>query len=134
MNAGLGVARASRDLYSPPMDSYATPAEGTPTPLAYGAAGCGAASFLMSLLSFCCGICSMCPGSVLAIAGIVMGFVTMSQISKGTAPASSKPFAIAGIVLGVLGFLLMGGAILFAIVIQGASLIPAMMQDGSLNL
>ncbi|MCX7047051.1 MAG: DUF4190 domain-containing protein [Candidatus Sumerlaeota bacterium] len=73
----------------------------------------------LAIWSFVCGLLSMvCLGILTGIPSIVMGIMSLLRINKSNGRLTGSGFAISGIVLGAVGFVLLG-PMMVAIAIPG---------------
>jgi hypothetical protein len=74
----------------------------------------------LAIASMITGIASLiCMGPILGIVAVILGGVALSQIKKDPNIASSKPFAVTGVVTGSVSLVLCGGIGIFYLVMIG---------------
>ncbi|WP_279101813.1 DUF4190 domain-containing protein [Gordonia bronchialis] len=100
------------DTGTPSYGASSTPSYGTPPPSPYGQPGYGAAGYPgeqktngLAIASLVCSVLGCC--GILAIAGVVLGFVARKQIAESNGTQSGDGLALAGIIVGAV-FIVLG--------------------------
>lgn len=96
--------------------------------LSIAAAVCGGVSLVFTVAGFCCSPL-FCMGTLLALAGVVLGFVSRGAVQKGEAGEASGIPAMVGIVTGALGLLGQLGLVVVGLIMGGLSAVMGMLGN-----